>query len=490
MGPGKGIATNVIISVVIVIIIVGGIAAYLATRPAPGPPGKKYEGITIKLTCMEQAVSAFEDSVKEFEESTGCKVEVEGLAYSALRDKLILQAVSGAMEYDIFANPPIWAGAHIDGGYVIPLTEVIEDPEYGWEDLSPGARKLATYGGEVYMLPVDLDIHLSYYRKDLFEDPTEKATFREKYGYDLKAPETLDQYFDIAEFFRRDTDDDGEIDFWGSGWNCTRDQNVWWWLYVYYTLGGEYVFDPETMEPRINSPVGVAATEYVLKIIDVSPPGVLGWGYPQCFESFYTGMVAMSTPVNWPDVPSLSESEVSTISGKWDVALVPGSYEVWDWDKGDWVTRDKIYRRTPMPHSWDLLVTEVSEHKDAAIDFVKLATGREMSKTYVVGPYGHDPFRLSNFADPELRTKFYNAAKWLDTLKNATSEEFNPWFDLRIPGATEYHETLAVQLAKAYLGELSPQEALDAAAAGWEEITERYGKSSQLNAFRADRGIS
>lgn len=489
MRTDKGIATNVIF-VVIVIIIVGGIAAYLATRPAPGPPEKKYEGITIKLAIMEQAAGSVDDAVKEFEETTGCKVIVDGLSYDALRDKLILQAIAGAMEYDIISNPAIWAGAYIDGGYVIPLTDAIENhPEYDWEDLTWAAKKLATYGEEIYMLPVGMDTHLLYYREDLFEDPAEQTAFKEKYGYDLKAPETLDQYLDIAEFFNRDTDDDGKIDFWGSGWNCTRDQNVWWWLYVYYTLGGEYVFDPETMEPRINSPVGVAATEYILEIIDIAPPGVLGWGYPQCFESFYTGMVAMSTPCNWPDTPQLAEDpELSTISGKWGSAPVPGSYEVWDWDKGDWVTKDEIYRRTPVMHGWNFLVTEASAHKDAAIEFAIFVSGREYSKTYMLEGYGHETFRRSHYSDPELRTKFYNADKWLDIL--ASSEGFNPWVDLRTPGATEYHETLAVQLAKAYAGESSPQEALDAAAAEWEKITERYGRSSQLNAFRSDRGIS
>ena len=33
--------------------------------------------------------------------------------------------------------------------------------------------------------------------------PTEKANFKTKYGYDLDAPETWKQYYDIAEFFTR-----------------------------------------------------------------------------------------------------------------------------------------------------------------------------------------------------------------------------------------------------------------------------------------------
>ena len=41
------------------------------------------------------------------------------------------------------------------------------------------------------------------YRRDLFDDPKEKAAFKGKYGYDLAAPATYDQLRDIAEFFTR-----------------------------------------------------------------------------------------------------------------------------------------------------------------------------------------------------------------------------------------------------------------------------------------------
>src|SRR5437016_9351220 len=41
------------------------------------------------------------------------------------------------------------------------------------------------------------------YRKDWFEDPTEKANFKKKYGYDLAVPKNYKELRDIAEFFYR-----------------------------------------------------------------------------------------------------------------------------------------------------------------------------------------------------------------------------------------------------------------------------------------------
>ncbi|GAP53612.1 extracellular solute-binding protein [Arthrobacter sp. Hiyo6] len=42
------------------------------------------------------------------------------------------------------------------------------------------------------------------YRKDLFEDAKNKADFKAKYGYDLAAPKTWQQYQDISAFFTKD----------------------------------------------------------------------------------------------------------------------------------------------------------------------------------------------------------------------------------------------------------------------------------------------
>ena len=48
-----------------------------------------------------------------------------------------------------------------------------------------------TYNGKIYGLVVDGDVLVTYYRKDLFEDPENQKAFKEKYGYDLGAAQEL-----------------------------------------------------------------------------------------------------------------------------------------------------------------------------------------------------------------------------------------------------------------------------------------------------------
>jgi multiple sugar transport system substrate-binding protein len=54
----------------------------------------------------------------------------------------------------------------------------------------------------------------------------------------------------------------------------------------------------------------------------------------------------------------------------------------------------------------------------------------------------------------------------------------------RIPGETGYLAALDDAVAAALGGKKSPQKALDEAAAQWQQITDRLGRDSQLEAYR------
>ncbi len=60
---------------------------------------------------------------------------------------------------------------------------------------------------------------------------------------------------------------------------------------------------------------------------------------------------------------------------------------------------------------------------------------------------------------------------------------------MRLPGYFSYTEVLEIELSKALAGQVEPQEALDAIAAEWEEMTEDLGRDEQLAAYRASMGL-
>jgi len=56
---------------------------------------------------------------------------------------------------------------------------------------------------------------------------------------------------------------------------------------------------------------------------------------------------------------------------------------------------------------------------------------------------------------------------------------------LRIPGQGEYWIAAEDEWTRAVSGELSPQQALDNAAAKWEEITDKYDREAQKELYTA-----
>jgi len=132
------------------------------------------------------------------------------------------------------------------------------------------------YAGKLYTLPYDGDVLSLYFRKDIFNDETEKSNFKKAYNKELAPPETWDEMLDIAKFFTRKS---GETlagkkldeDFYGFAFLAQRGSFAFaWWLAEFASRGGKY-FDKD-MNPMINSEEGVIALQ---RLIDSLPAKLL-----------------------------------------------------------------------------------------------------------------------------------------------------------------------------------------------------------------------
>jgi multiple sugar transport system substrate-binding protein len=126
---------------------------------------------------------------------------------------------------------------------------------------------------------------------------------------------------------------------------------------------------------------------------------------------------------------------------------------------------------------WNLGIPKDSEHKDAAIKFIGFITSPEISLDITKHPATSlDPYRISHYQSPEFQNLWPTAGDYLAAIDETLKVGFP---DLQIPGASEYLDVLDLELTEALAGNKSPQEALDAAAAEWDEITERLGRDAQ-----------
>jgi len=96
-------------------------------------------------------------------------------------------------------------------------------------------------------------------------------------------------------------------------------------------------------------------------------------------------------------------------------------------------------------------------------------------------PYAlRDPYRISHFDSETYRSRWGNADEYLDTLRAAADTAL---LDIVMPGSNEYHVALD-NLVTAAQGGASVEDALGQGNAAFNEITDRIGRESQMEAYQ------
>lgn len=467
---------------------------------------KSFKGVKLTVITQDGVIAnPWRTAAQEWAKMTGAEVEVVPLSFTVLYDKLMTELISGTGTFDIIQCPSFWIGDIAGGGFVIPLDDYIKKDDPGWEDYIPAYRdRLSKWAGKIYALQCDGDVYVMAYREDLFKDPAEKAAFQAKYGYELKVPETWNEFYDVAEFFTRKAGDTLmgkplDHDFYGALEVHKRGGGmggIWWFLahyasYINTPLGiysGDIYFDPNTMEPRINSPAGFKAVEDLIKSIDPKRtiPGAMNMEWAMLPEPFIQGHVAITYA--WPDIGSFALDKTrSQIVDKVAFAALPGSKEVWDVQKNEWVKLDKVHRGSPLAWGWEMLITNTCKNPDAAYDLMKyMVTGDRLVDRAIDPNDGIDPYKFSQFENPKVLEAYKDAPTYLPALKENLLVGVP---DLVIPRAIGYYDALELWIDKAKLGEMSIEEAMKKAAEDWNKLTDEMGRELQKKLYRESLGL-
>ena len=173
-----------------------------------------YKGQTVRIIAESTASSMWlnENKRAKFEELTGIKVEYELVGWDDVMRKARLDASQKGGAYDLYYRDEAEIIAEdFENGYIIDWYKFADGhkdllwPGFNVSDLIP--VKYFTYKGMLGGTPFEHFIRTYVYRKDLFEDPAEKAAFKARYGWDLRPAETWAEYAQIAEFFTRPDQD-------------------------------------------------------------------------------------------------------------------------------------------------------------------------------------------------------------------------------------------------------------------------------------------
>lgn len=422
---------------------------------------KPFEGVEIYVGCLARTLSdELKPFLADFEAETGIKVNIEQHAYDALRDKMMLEFVAGSGYFDIVYLSPGYLGELVENDYIMDISGYMETLDFQREDFLPAAIEISRYGvgEEIWGFPYLSDTTILLYRKDLFEDPDNKAEFKKEFGYELPIPTldnplTTDQFLDLAKFFTRG-------DMYGFGYPQTGvaygNLSILPWI---WTFGEEY-FD-EDYQVTVNSPVGLAAMEYARELQNYQPPGVLGWGYGEHMPYFYEDRLAMTA--GWFHLGvEVNNPEISAIAGKVGYATVP------------WHPESGLETGKAILGGGSLAITKASKNPEAAFIYLNWMFGNEERalQWYLNG--GSATLRAI-YEAPEVHEKFSEA------------EEFFPIANYSLENIAKQRPTLGVShslfeiMSGAWhnvaMDRETPEEALNRASTEMQAIIDEWKKT-------------
>jgi multiple sugar transport system substrate-binding protein len=484
----------------------------VVAQPGSGDPAWAGKEITVQA-IDDSVLIPWEEVRAEFEAATGATVTIVADPIGEAFPRLLEDAATGSNSFDAAMIGMWWLGELVAGDYILPYDEFYNDesgrfPAFNFEDELPGVQALRIYGGQKFVVPYDADGQVLYYRRDLLQDPAHMDAFGAEYGYELGVPTTWDQLLDIAKYFNgKPLGGDAEA---GNGIVMhvkVGGQGMFHFMSLSapYVIGPEntnlYWFDPETMDPLVESEGHRRAMETYLELVQYGPQAMAGWALGEAWDYFLRGNAVFT--YSWGDVAALAVERDSFVKGNVGTVQLPGTLAyVNPLTSEEYTTEEPNYVGNTTGGSWAGVIMKASENADLAYYWLALMATEEKQRFYAArGTDGVDPGRLSQMPPSVVEggtgsVDDYVAQGWVaedaeeyvrayyDNFQNPLQLPF-----LRIPGTFEYWTQMDVRLSEVLTSGVTPEEALAQMAQDFRDINDRLGVEEQLAIYRASLGL-
>jgi multiple sugar transport system substrate-binding protein len=486
--------------------LLAGALTLAAAAAAPAlAQDKMYDGVTVNVITFTgpQIAEPLQRRAPDFEALTGAKVNVVTVPFSDLYTKILTDWATGTNSIDAGVFAPQWMVDYIAGGYLEDITDRAKnDADIAWDDIAGFFRDFSQqYNGKVYMLTLDGDFHMMYYRTDVLADAG------------LEPPKTWDEYVEVAKALNgKDMNGDGTPDY-GSCVSKKRNAQAYWFI---TSIAGSMIqsqgtnqgvfFDTNDMVPLVNNEAFSKALDIYKETTDYGPPDELNLDVGDTRSLFTSGRCALS--LDWGDIGTLAiDPAQSTVIDKVGATALPGSTQVLDRKTGKLVdctpelcpyAEDGV-NRAPFAAfgGWGGGINAAADPKvkDAAYAFFSyMSQPTQSNEDVTIGKTGFNPYRISQFENLDLWLKAgmseQAANDYLGAIKQSLDSP-NMILDLRIPENQKYQQVVLDEAVARFLaGEISKEEAMQAIEDGWNELNDEIGKDEQLEIYKATIGAS
>jgi len=388
----------------------------------------------------------FEALVNKYMKETGNTVELNVTPFPGMLQKSRNAVQANESEFDILNLNEQWYMQFYADKLVTPITEIDPDfelapevIEYEWAPRWDATAKYSTQNGEIYGLPINGNIQLYFYRKDLLEQEG------------LSVPETFDEVEKVAQTFHDPPRMHGFV---------IRTAPANWEFQAFLHGHGASIMelDEDTGEwtVTIHEDAAVEATKTWLHLgRDFGPANYADIGQADMMSLMLSGKVAQAVMVG-AAAPNYDDEQKSAVIGKVGAAVVPGSTsEMRATMSGIWVMG--------IPHNLPM------ERKKAALTFLEWALTKDAQMYYAQA--GAIPVRQDVYEelakDPEL-------GWWMQAMAKST-----PYIHAqpRLKETPQIVEVIDRRTSEAVIDKLSPEEALWEAAQEIHQILVEGGYS-------------
>ncbi|WP_076449516.1 extracellular solute-binding protein [Roseivivax lentus] len=381
---------------------------------------------------------------RQFEQAIGTQIHQRAFSIDRLREEARRNAERKTSRYDIIAVDLPWIGGFAEEGALMPLDEAMDIARLDPADFHTAGWKATHWGGRPYGVPAQTTPEVLFYRRDLFAEAG------------LDAPTTTEALLDAARTFH-----DPNRGRYGIAWNAARGTALGHTVLMTMADFGQPILDlPEIAggfgtdnladrdyRPTIDTEAGLRAAEFLLQLLEYSPPGILSMSWYERVRPYAAGKIAMAYGYTLL-APFFELDENSPARGKTGYLphpAGPGASNV-------------------APVGGYVMSLPANLPKDrvrAAVEALIVFTSPEAQKMYVQNGSRTNP-RYSVAADPEVRRlspifEAVDAMSWRDELQF--------WPRPPVPEITDIIQICGEEFHEMLRGVTTPREALRKAQA-------------------------
>ncbi len=228
---------------------------------------------------------------RQFEQMIGTKINQRAFSIDRLREEALRNATRPNSQYDLIAVDLPWVGEFVKKGVLRPLDSAFDTQRLDPSDFHTAGWHAAHWNGVPYGVPSQTTPELMFYRRDWFAEAG------------LEPPTTTDAVLQAA----RALHNPGKGRY-GVAWNAARGTALGHTFMMTCADFGQPIInlpemaggfdaghlDRTEIQPTIDTPKALAAAEYLMALLEFSPPDILSMSWYERVRPYAAGKIAMA----------------------------------------------------------------------------------------------------------------------------------------------------------------------------------------------------